>query len=162
MKRKCPTPLGVLEFTSALNGDDPHSILQKLRHFVKLTRYQRHLALGAIGDGSNAEDQNGAMEVDDDTIENHTEGTDDESLFSLFHEENNNNLPKRRKLSDKEDNAPAWQMDKNDYRVPFVGTSVAKGDMGTVMVGSWPTGFLEGEGCRHSISVVICLFPVVY
>ena len=34
MKRKRPAPLGVLEFTSALNGEDPQSILQKLRDFV--------------------------------------------------------------------------------------------------------------------------------
>ena len=135
MKRKCPAPLGVLEFTSALNGEDPHSILEKLRHFVKLTRYQRQLALGPVDDGTDA------MDVDDGDIEDLEEG-DDESIFSLFEEENS---PKRRRLSDKEDKTPAWQMDKNDYRVPFVGTSVAKGEAGTVIVGSWPTGFLEGE-----------------
>ena len=144
MKRKCPAPLGVLEFTSALNGEDPHSILEKLRHFVKLTRYQRQLALGPVDDRSSVQDKNDAMDIDGCDMANLEEG-DDESIFSLFEEEN---LPKRRRLSDKEDKTPAtpaWQMDKNDYRVPFVGTSVAKGEVGTVIVGSWPTGFLEGE-----------------
>eukprot|EP00956_Cyclotella_meneghiniana_P038173 scaffold149702_cov23-Cyclotella_meneghiniana.AAC.1 len=40
-------------------------------------------------------------------------------------------------------------MDKNDYRVPFVGTSVAKGDVGSAVAGCWPTGFLEAYQ-KHS------------
>ena len=35
-----------------------------------------------------------------------------------------------------------WMEDLKDYNVPFVGTSVAKGDVGQVVVGQWPTGFL--------------------
>lgn len=127
MKRKRPSPLGVLEFTSALNGDDPHAILQKLRHFVHIVRYQRRLALGAAADGSDVEDD--AMEEDD---------ASDGSTCSLFEAET---ASKRQRIDDK---TPAWQMDKNDYRVPFVGTSVAKGDVGSVVLGVWPTGFLEG------------------
>ena len=36
-----------------------------------------------------------------------------------------------------------WMQDSKDYNVPFVGTSVAKGETGRVVVGQWPTGFLE-------------------
>lgn len=130
MKRKRPAPLGVLEFTSALNGEDPHSILQKLRHFVKVVRYQRQVALGVVDDGPQNEDDGNDVDQDEDNA----------SICSLFQE---NLSTKRQKLND--DTTPAWQMDKNDYRVPFVGTSVAKGDVGSAVVGCWPTGFLEGE-----------------
>ena len=133
MKRKRPAPLGVLEFTSALNGEDPHSILQKLRHFVKIVRFQRQVALGAIVDGPHNEDNDHGTDQDE----------EDASICSLFEE---NIMPiKRQKLNDDNTNTPAWQMDKNDYRVPFVGTSVAKGDVGSAVAGCWPTGFLEGE-----------------
>ena len=120
MKRKRPSDLGVLEFTSALNGEDPHVILQKLRHFVHIVRYQRRVALGADDDGSDMDDG------------------DEESACSLFDQASS----KRQKIDEK---TPTWQLDKNDYRVPFVGTSVARGDVGSVVVGNWPTGFLEGE-----------------
>lgn len=145
MKRKIPTPLGVLEFTSALNGEDPHTIVQKLRHFVHVTRYQRQVALGAI-DGS-----------DDDVMDEERNG-DEESICSLFEEGDSS---KRRRLDDKDDKTPAWQMDKNDYRVPFVGTSVAKGDVGSVVVGTWPTGFLEGTISKLVYFQLQCPFRVV-
>jgi hypothetical protein len=93
-----------------------------------VARYQRRIALGAV-DGSQ---ENDVMDED----------SDDESVCSLFDEEKPS---KRRRLDGEDDKVPAWQMDKNDYRVPFVGTSVAKGDEGNIVVGSWPTGFLEGK-----------------
>ena len=49
-----PKPLGVLEFTSALNGDDPLQILQKLHQFVRVVEYERGLVTAAgHADGSN-------------------------------------------------------------------------------------------------------------
>ena len=33
--------------------------------------------------------------------------------------------------------------DTGAFDVPFVGTSVAKGDTGTVVAGQWPTGLLQ-------------------
>jgi len=39
----------------------------------------------------------------------------------------------------------SWKLDKNNYNVPFVGTSVTKGETGTINRNgtSWPTGFME-------------------
>lgn len=129
MKRKRPL-LGVLEFTSALNGEDPILILKKLRHFVNVVGHQRRIALGF---------------ADEDLGE--TEYSNDEgSICSLFNDSDEVSV-KRQKVSDgKADKTPVWQMDKNNYQVPFVGTSVAKGEVGSVVVGTWPTGFLEGGG----------------
>jgi hypothetical protein len=36
-----------------------------------------------------------------------------------------------------------WMEDSKSYNVPFVGTSVAKGDTGRVIPGEWPTGLLQ-------------------
>eukprot|EP00804_Cyclotella_cryptica_P013520 CCRYP_017246-RC/>CCRYP_017246-RC protein AED:0.15 eAED:0.15 QI:74/1/1/1/1/1/6/1144/2412 len=131
MKRKRPAPLGVLEFTSALNGEDALSILTKLRHFVHVVGHQRRIALGST-DGN----------VDTDATSDDRDDDDDGSVFSLFNDDEEP-FAKRQKVEDKDGKTPAWQMDKNNYRVPFVGTSVAKGEVGSVVMGVWPTGFLE-------------------
>ena len=159
-KRKRPTPLGVLEFTSALNGEDATLILKKLRHFVKVVRYERKVSLGVTDDGCDD------VVVDDDDdgtgggINQHhgdTEeyGSDEDSLSSLFNSNNTDDeqhnpsaasaSSKRQKTNSGKSTTPSWQVDKNDYRVPFVGTSVAKGEVGRVVRGVWPSGFLEGE-----------------
>jgi hypothetical protein len=38
---------------------------------------------------------------------------------------------------------PLWKLDTNNYQVPFIGTSVAKGPTGSLRHNVWPTGFLE-------------------
>lgn len=136
MKRKHPSPLGVLEFTSALNGEDSLAILKKLRHFVHVVGYQRRIALGFSGN-------NGDIDVDHDGHDDDGD-EDDGSVCSLFNDVEEP-LVKRRKVADKAGKIPTWQIDKNNYRVPFVGTSVSKGDVGSLVMGVWPTGFLEGE-----------------
>lgn len=37
----------------------------------------------------------------------------------------------------------SWKLDKNNYNVPFIGTSVTRGETGTLTLTSWPTGFME-------------------
>jgi hypothetical protein len=136
MKRKRPSPLGVLEFTSALNGEDALTILKKLRHFVHVVGYQRRIALGSTGNNGDSHADNKDHDDDDDE--------DDGSVCSFFNDEEGP-LVKRQKVAEKVGKTPTWQIDKNNYQVPFVGTAVAKGDVGSVVMGVWPTGFLEGE-----------------
>ena len=177
-----PKPLGVLEFTSALNGDDPLQILQKLHHFVKVAEYQRRLVVQQIGghDDDHGNDDTtgggggGANNIDDDD--------DDASYISFDEEDDDNSHPslsytnKRQKLLQSTTSSTSslsskvkhsWKLDKNNYNVPFVGTSVTKGETGTMMMITtlntttitttnttppppppppcycWPTGFME-------------------
>ncbi len=85
---KAPKPLGVLEFTSALNGDDPIQILQKLHQFVRVVGYQRRLVTTV---GHDADDAAGSREgnndeaavVQDGADDNNSESEDDTGEFSI-------------------------------------------------------------------------------
>ena len=127
-RSKSPTAsLGVLEFSSALNDDDPLLVLQKLRRFVTVVRRERRLSLSPrTGAGS----ASASSDDDDDD--------DDDSVWSLDAEE----ASTKRRKANAGSSAPAWQSDTHNYRVPFIGTAVARGATGAVVPGAWPTGFL--------------------
>ena len=137
-----PTPLGVLEFASALNGDDAIQIVKKLHQFVKVVKYERRVALlSDNGDGDDDDiDVGGEIDGDDNDISN----GDDISLLSFLDTQDpTHSSSKRQKLSPTDDNNPSWQTDTQNYNVPFVGTAISKGATGSVIPNSWPTGFLQ-------------------
>lgn len=149
-----PKPLGVLEFTSALNGDDPLQILQKLHHFVRVVQYERGLVTNA-GDGTTfgAADAKVGRSNENDGNESY----DDDVSYISFDDDDDDDNPsssnKRQKLLQSTNSSTtstttakvkhSWKLDKNNYNVPFIGTSVTKGETGTINLTSWPTGFME-------------------
>eukprot|EP00985_Skeletonema_marinoi_P025056 scaffold17989_cov85-Skeletonema_marinoi.AAC.4 len=153
-KREAPTPLGVLEFTSALNGEDPLQILQKLHQFVRVVEYERCLVTGRSSDVEDA--------IDDSVGDNDQSDDDNDVSYISFDDDDEGDVDnpssstnKRQKLlqsttsSSTTTTTPkvkhSWKLDKNNYNVPFVGTSVTKGETGTINRNgtSWPTGFME-------------------
>lgn len=108
--------LGALEFAAALNGDDARAVLSALRRFTKTSRRERRQALCENDESSSDEDESSSSEED---------------------EMKDETLTKKRKKQE------AWMEDTGSFNVPFVGTSVAKGDVGTVAAGQWPTGLLQ-------------------
>ena len=160
-----PKPLGVLEFTSALNGDDPLQILQKLHHFVRVVEYERGLVTTLGDDITN----DGILDVDDAVLfggsnendgGNESDDDDDDVSYISFDDDDADDHPsstnKRQKLLQSTTSTSSsfaataatkvkhsWKLDKNNYNVPFVGTSVTKGETGTIHLTSWPTGFME-------------------
>jgi len=149
-KRKHPpsTSLGVLEFASALNGDDALLIIQKLHQFVKIVQYERFVSLSSAttADGTDIGDveinEEDGMQKDD-SEEN--ESSDTDSILSFG--STPSQTTKRQKLN----NNPSWQSDTKNYAVPFVGTSLSKGSTGTIIVGEYPTGLLKVY-YNHSIN----------
>jgi len=144
-KRKQHPPsasLGVLEFASALNGDDAILIIQKLHQFVKIVKYERFVSLSSpttadgtdIG-GDGIEEEGVMQEDDDEDVEN----SDTDSSILSFDSTPSQSTTKRQKLN----NNPSWQSDTKNYAVPFVGTSLSKGSTGTIIVGEYPTGLLK-------------------
>jgi len=148
-KRKQHPPsasLGVLEFASALNGDDALLIIQKLHQFVKIVQYERFVALSSPDEAGNNVDgmkgQDGIEEEDvmqEDDSEDVENSDTDSSILSL--DSTPSTTTKRQKLTN--NNNPSWQSDTKNYAVPFVGTSLSKGSTGTVIVGEYPTGLLK-------------------
>jgi hypothetical protein len=158
-----PESLGVLEFSSALNSDDPLLIFHKLVHFVKLVRYERHVALSDDGDcidevGCDDDDDDDDDDGHDDRCDVDLVDHDDIILLDVVgvggggSDDNDTIDPsKRLKLNDglssssskPKNKTPSWKLDTNNYQVPFVGTSVAKGPTGTLTHNVWPTGFME-------------------
>jgi hypothetical protein len=112
-------PLGASEFAGGLNSDDPRLILNLLQRFVSTVRKERRLAL----DLPSEED-----DLDQDHDDDDNAGDDDDES------------PSKSKRFKKDE---SWKEDTAEYKVPFVGTSYAKGDTGTVVVGQWPTGLLQ-------------------
>lgn len=110
------TKLGASEFATILNGDDGRPVLDVLQSFSETVQWERRQALQLDGD---IEEDN---DVDDDD--------DNENCLQ------NDSEPATKRI--KED----WMKDSKDYRVPFVGTSIAKGETGSVVPGTWPTGLL--------------------
>ena len=171
-RRKRCRPLGVLEFTSALNGDDNYQILSKLRHFVNVVSYERHLALFSSSSSSTAEgkitnDHRGSRVDDRESYEDYCDAFDDNSSNDEDVNEDDDDTirpssSKRHKssslLSDEEQKhkeqkqLPSWASDTNNYGNPFIGTAIAtphNESYGTVIIGQWPTGFIL-EYMQHS------------
>ncbi len=105
--------LGVLEFCVALNGEDPFLALKCLRRFSQTIQKERKLAFLGICDEDDGDSHDG----------NENDGTSNDKSIKKDEE--------------------WWKKDSKSYNVPFVGTSVAKGDVGTVTMGEWPTGLLK-------------------
>jgi len=115
--RKRPPQLGALEFAATLNDDDARAVLSALRRFTKTVRRQRRQALSR-----------------DDS---ETESSSDDESSSEEEEVSGQTQAKKPKKQE------AWMEDTEAFNVPFVGTSVAKGDTGTVIPNQWPTGLLQ-------------------
>ena len=109
-------PLGALEFAATMNGEDARSLLQVLKRFSKTVRRERRQALLMKNDDESSQD-------------------DSESDDSTEHDEELSSKKARKQET--------WMEDSESFNVPFVGTSIAKGDTGTVIPGEWPTGFLQ-------------------
>eukprot|EP00557_Chaetoceros_sp_GSL56_P011711 CAMPEP_0176479812 /NCGR_PEP_ID=MMETSP0200_2-20121128/1943_1 /TAXON_ID=947934 /ORGANISM="Chaetoceros sp., Strain GSL56" /LENGTH=2220 /DNA_ID=CAMNT_0017875889 /DNA_START=96 /DNA_END=6755 /DNA_ORIENTATION=- len=113
--------LGTLEFAAILNGDDTTKIEEILRSFVRQVRNERSQALSNRSDTHRSEFNSDA---------------ESSSTQSYSEVSKNEHRKKKRKVE-------AWKQDVKAYNVPFVGTSIHKGDTGHVECGCWPTGFLE-------------------
>jgi 23S rRNA U2552 (ribose-2'-O)-methylase RlmE/FtsJ len=113
--------LGTLEFSAILNGDDANQIEEILRGFVRQVRKERCQALSRTGSIHRSEL---VSDFESSSTESDSEVT------------KNERRKKKRKVED-------WKLDAKAYNVPFVGTSVHKGDTGHVELGCWPTGFLQ-------------------
>jgi hypothetical protein len=114
------SPLGASEFAGGLNSDDPRLILNLLQRFVSTVRRERRLALDLV---PSEEDDRDHEDLDE-------AGNDDDEAES----------PSESKRLRKDE---SWKEDIAEYKVPFVGTSYAKGETGSVVVGQWPTGLLQ-------------------
>jgi len=129
--------LGVLEFISALNSDDPAAALDKLSQFNRIVRSERRFAV--LGDDSSDGDTDG----DGGTGVGGETSTEQPGYHADDDQANGHQPPKRQKLE------PEWAEDLMNYQVPFVGTSVSKGATGQVKRNVWPTGFIEAYQ-KHS------------
>jgi hypothetical protein len=115
-----------------LNGDDAcRQILTALKKFTKTVRRERRQALDGDGDDDHTDHDDDEDDDDDDDDDNDDASENEDEAETLNESTSNKKL--------KED----WMKDSKDYNVPFVGTSIAKGDTGHVVVGQWPTGLLE-------------------
>ena len=116
--------LGVLEFISALNSDDPVVVLGKLSQFNRIVRSERRFAV--TGDDSFDGDSDGddGTGVGGESSHENEPPTEQPDCHTDDDQENGHQPPKRRKLE------PEWAEDLMNYQVPFVGTSVSKGATG--------------------------------
>ena len=125
--------LGASEFAAALNGDDPKLLLQLLKRFTKVVQRERRLALG---DEDFSHD-----EMEDDSDKNDSDDNDTDS-------DNNDNdaaSSSTKKLK--------WMQDSQNYNVPFIGTAVAKGNLGTVIQHQWPCGLLHAYLAQSTMAI---------
>ena len=126
-------PLGATEFAATLNGADPNAVYRCLKRFARIVRRERRQALAAVHSSSNV---NGYGSSD--------EEESDESDVDDSHD------AEAQKRVKKEE---TWKEDSANYNVPFVGTSVSAKDVGTVVVGEWPTGLLKAYLTRSPLAV---------
>jgi hypothetical protein len=123
--------LGASEFAATLNaGDDAPLMLIMLKKFTKVVQRERRLAL--LGKDDEDSDDENDDENDDDDYENH--------------ESTATNTNKKQKQEE-------WMKDSQHYNVPFVGTAVAKGDVGTVIANQWPCGLLRAYLTKSPMAV---------
>jgi hypothetical protein len=130
--------LGLAEFVSTLNGDDPRAILSVLKWFSKTVQKERRLAFRRHGENNNETDE-------DDEASTRDDDTDDNEDLAVDDEEEDQDATKNAKRVKKQ-KSEEWMEDTQNYQVPFVGTSVAKGTLGkavVVQLGQWPTGMLQ-------------------
>ena len=158
--------LGVGEFLAAVNGEDPVGALRVLRKFARIVRRERELALGGSGGGvvggghdeeedAEAEDDDtSASGSEDDDEEDESESDDDDGdIADLLASTTSNSTTtasqkRRRTTTDSSTTSSSkrdkWKDDTQNYSVPFVGTSVARGSTGTpIRRNVWPCGLLE-------------------
>lgn len=135
--------LGALELAFILNtaGDDyqpsstSNNLLRCLRQFTKTVHRDAQQALlrSDTATRRTSDRQNGGDEVSEsDNDDPDEDDTSDDSDAEETEELGTHHRPPKE----------AWKEDTAQYNVPFVGTSVAKGDTGRVMVGEWPTGLV--------------------
>ena len=145
--------MGALELAAVLNGEDPRRIWDALKSFVKLVQRERRLALGIVSkstfnasssksrsDGHSESPPSDSDESSSSSSSSESEGEDserDDAAAAAAAADQPRNQ-KRFKASE------SWKEDTNQYDVPFVGTNVARGGRGAVVVvGQWPTGLLQ-------------------
>jgi hypothetical protein len=129
-------PLGASEFAATLNGDNPQAILSVLKRFARTVRKERRVALGGVDDEGN-----------NDSDDESSSGEDEEEEKKEGELESEDPETKKYKKTEE------WKEDTRSYNVPFVGTSVAKGDWGKVVKGEWPTGLLKAYLQKSPIAV---------
>jgi hypothetical protein len=61
-------------------------------------------------------------------------------------DDDSDNINKKQKLEE-------WMKDSQQYNVPFVGTAIAKGDVGTVIANQWPCGLLQAYLIKSPMAV---------
>ena len=164
-RRKRRPQLGVNEFATILNGDDGLEILRVLRLFGKTVRKERKQALRggvlmANGDGMSgnkgSKNNNSSHDHDEDNMdddidsdsdsESESDSDTDSSTTSTNGKDKTNSASggtKDNKGKNRDKHSEEWMEDSKGYAVPFVGTSIVRGDTGTVQRGRWPTGLVE-------------------
>jgi hypothetical protein len=137
--------LGATEFAATLNGDNPEAILSVLKRFTKTVRKERRIALS--NPNKNMEEYDSGDNDDGDSSDSSSseseEEDDNETTKPLDRQ------PPKKKLRKGEE----WKEDTKSYDVPFVGTAIATGDVGTVVVGEWPTGLLKAYLERSPLAI---------
>jgi hypothetical protein len=167
MRQKRCRPLGVLEFTSALNGDDNYLILSKLRHFVTVVSYERRLALFSSSSSSSTDETETTKDHDhrvtqqqheeresyadvqcnlfDECFNEDEDDDDDVTIQPSSTKRHKSSSTSEKQEQTKQLKLPSWTNDTNNYGNPFIGTTIAtpyNESYGTVITGQWPTGFI--------------------
>lgn len=106
-------PLGANEFCTHLNGSDAEIAFRTLRKFTNTLHFEYAKA------------------------HNHRLPTTDHRVDQMWSQ-----LTTSVKSSPKK-KVYKWMEDRASYNVPFVGTSVARGSVGTLIEGEWPSGLLK-------------------
>lgn len=120
------------QFASVLNGDNPKLILKVLKQFVRKVRRERRRALVWNESEDSGNDDDDTDMSDDDEREDKNEAMDASNTLEISD-------PPNKKYKKSEE----WKADTASYNVPFVGTSVARGEHAPVVKGEWPTGLLK-------------------
>jgi len=115
---------------------------------VNVVGYERRVALlpppsivedDADDDAIQVEEERRGQDDGDDG----SDASSDEESFLSFDDDDDDAANVEPLSSKRQKPNPSWQTDKNNYQVPFVGTSVSKGAVGSITPNVWPTGFLE-------------------
>lgn len=152
--RDAEPAMGASEFARVMNGDDPRAILRYLKRFVSVVRRERKLSLSArsAAAATNLHGRDEATSTgdhqDDDAGRSSSDDDDESEEDKDDVEESSGN--KRRRSNQKDE---AWKEDTAQYNVPFVGTSMSKGDTGHVEAGVWPSGFLRAYLQKSPIAI---------
>jgi hypothetical protein len=135
------------EFAAYLNGDNPNAILDVLKQFVRKVRNERRRAC-VLSDDRSPDDGDDDDDDDDDDHDDDDDANDDMSEDDNKEDEKKGTDPgtgiqDMEPPSKKYKKSEAWKADTASYNVPFVGTSVARGEHAPIIRGEWPTGLLK-------------------